>query len=70
MEMALFRKSIAGPLIGSIAETQEVLDFCARRRIAPEIEVIPIDRINDAYERVEKGEVRFRHVIDGGSLKR
>ncbi|HSP18069.1 MAG TPA: zinc-binding dehydrogenase, partial [Myxococcaceae bacterium] len=70
MEMALFRRSIAGSLIGSIAETQEVLDFCARHRIAPEIEVIPIDRINDAYERVEKGEVRFRHVIDGASLHR
>jgi uncharacterized zinc-type alcohol dehydrogenase-like protein len=69
METAMHRKSVAGSLIGSIAETQEVLDFCARHGIGPDIEIIPIQQINDAYKKVEGGEVRFRYVIDMATLE-
>lgn len=69
MERAMHRKSVAGSLIGSIAETQEVLDFCAQHRIGPDIQVIAIQEINDAYREVEKGQSRFRYVIDMASLK-
>ncbi len=69
-EMAFHRKSVAGSLIGSLADTQEVLDFCAEHGIGPDIEVIDIEKINEAYKKVEKGEVRFRYVIDMASLKR
>ena len=68
-KVAFHRNSVGGSLIGSIAETQEVLDFCAEHGIGPDIEVIPIDEVNDAYQKVEKGEVRFRYVIDMASLK-
>jgi uncharacterized zinc-type alcohol dehydrogenase-like protein len=68
MEQAMHRKGVAGSLIGSIAETQEVLDFCAEHGIGPDIEVIAIQDINDAYKKVEEGEVRFRYVIDMKSL--
>ncbi|WPB56091.1 NAD(P)-dependent alcohol dehydrogenase [Xylophilus sp. GOD-11R] len=68
METAMHRKSVGGSLIGSIAETQEVLDFCARHGIAPDIEIISIQDINDAYKKVEDGDVRFRYVIDMASL--
>lgn len=67
-QIAFHRRSVAGSLIGSIAETQEVLDFCAEHGIAPEIEVIPIQQVNDAYKKVEAGDVRFRYVIDMASL--
>jgi len=67
-ELIMGRKTIAGSLIGSIAETQEVLDFCAEHGIAPDVQVIPIQEINEAYKRVKGGEVRFRHVIDMASL--
>ncbi len=66
--VARFRRSVAGSLIGSIADTQEVLDFCARHGIAPAIELIAIADINEAYERITRGEVRYRHVIDMGTL--
>lgn len=68
-QIAFHRRSVAGSLIGSIAEQQEVLDFCAKHGIAPEIEIIPIQEINAAYRKVEKGDVRFRYVIDMASLK-
>jgi uncharacterized zinc-type alcohol dehydrogenase-like protein len=68
MEMAMHRRTIGGSLIGSIAETQEILDFCARHRIGPDVELIPIDQVNDAYDKVEKGDVRFRYVIEMASL--
>ena len=68
-ERAMHRKSVAGSIIGSIAETQEVLDFCAEHGIAPDVQVIPIQEINQAYKDVEKGGVRFRYVIDIASLK-
>jgi uncharacterized zinc-type alcohol dehydrogenase-like protein len=68
-ERAMHRKSVAGSLIGNIAETQAVLDFCAEHDIGPDIEVIAIQDINDAYRKILKGDVRFRYVIDMASLK-
>ncbi|MFF2372025.1 NAD(P)-dependent alcohol dehydrogenase [Agromyces sp. NPDC058110] len=62
------RRSFAGSTIGGIAETQEMLDFCAEHGIAPEIELISADQINDAYERVLKSDVRYRFVIDTETL--
>ncbi|WP_210529244.1 NAD(P)-dependent alcohol dehydrogenase [Rubellimicrobium arenae] len=69
MEVAFHRRTLAGSLIGSIRETQEVLDFCAEHGIAPDIQVIPIQEVNAAYKAVEKGDVRFRYVIDMASLR-
>lgn len=69
MGMAMHRRSIAGSLIGGIAETQEVLDFCAEHRIAPEIEMINIQDINEAYDKMTDQEVHYRYVIDMQSLK-
>jgi uncharacterized zinc-type alcohol dehydrogenase-like protein len=63
------RRSLAGSLIGGITETQEMLDFCAQHNALPDIEVIPIDYINQAYERMMKGDVKYRFVIDLASLK-
>jgi uncharacterized zinc-type alcohol dehydrogenase-like protein len=66
---AFHRKSVAGSLIGSLADTQEILDFCAEHGIGPDIELIGIQDINDAYKKVERGDARFRYVIDMASLK-
>jgi uncharacterized zinc-type alcohol dehydrogenase-like protein len=68
---ALFgnRRSFAGSSIGGIEETQRMLDFCAERGIAPEVEVIGADAVNDAYERVLASDVRYRFVIDIDSLR-
>lgn len=63
------RKSLAGSLIGGIAETQEMLDFCGQHDIVCDIERLAIQDINDAYERMVKGDVRYRFVIDIESLK-
>ncbi|MFV8256236.1 NAD(P)-dependent alcohol dehydrogenase [Bdellovibrio bacteriovorus] len=63
------RRSLAGSLIGGIAETQEMLDFCAAKGVTSDIELIAIDKINEAYERMLKGDVRYRFVIDIASLK-
>ena len=63
------RRSIAGSMIGGIAETQEMLDFCAEHDVQPEIEVIAPDYINEAYERVLASDVRYRFVIDTASLR-
>lgn len=62
------RRSVAGSLIGGIPETQEMLDYCAEHNIVSDVEVIPIDQVNDAYERMLKGDVRYRFVIDMKSL--
>ena len=62
------RRSIAGSLIGGIAETQEMLDFCAEHGIVSEIEMIPIQQIDHAYDRMLKSDVRYRFVIDNASL--
>ncbi len=67
--MILGRKSIAGSLIGGIAETQEMLDFCGEHNIVSEIEIIKMQDINTAYERMLKSDVRYRFVIDMASLK-
>ena len=63
------RRSFAGSSIGSIRETQEMLDFCAEHGIAPETELISADYINEAYERVLKSDVRYRFVIDVATMK-
>lgn len=62
------RRAIAGSLIGSIRETQEMLDFCAERGVGAEVEVIGAEEINDAYERVLSSDVRYRFVIDTATL--
>jgi uncharacterized zinc-type alcohol dehydrogenase-like protein len=63
------RKSVAGSDIGGIAETQELLDFCGEHGIISDIEVIKIQDINEAYERMLKSDVKYRFVIDMASLK-
>ena len=62
------RRSIAGSLIGGIAETQEMLDFCAEHGIVSEIEMIPIQEIDEAYDRMQRSDVKYRFVIDNSSL--
>ncbi|MGU3437654.1 zinc-binding dehydrogenase, partial [Actinomycetes bacterium M1A6_2h] len=63
-----WRRTFAGSAIGSIAETQEMLDFCAEHHLGAEIEVISADKINDAWERVLASDVRYRFVIDTSTL--
>lgn len=63
------RRSLAGSLIGGIKETQEMLDFCDKHKIACDVEVIPAQKVNEAYERVLKSDVRYRFVIDMGTLQ-
>ena len=63
------RRRLAGSLIGGIRETQEMLDFCAEHGVAPEVEMISIQKVNEAYERMLKNDVRYRFVIDMASLK-
>ena len=62
------RRSLAGSMIGGIAETQEMLDFCAEHHLVADIEMIRADEINQAYERMLKGDVKYRFVIDNASL--
>jgi uncharacterized zinc-type alcohol dehydrogenase-like protein len=62
------RRQLAGSLIGGIAETQEMLDFCAERGIVCDIEKIRMDQINEAYQRMLKSDVKYRFVIDMASL--
>ena len=64
------RRSFAGSMIGGIAETQEMLDFCGSHNIVSDIEMINIQQINEAYERLLKGDVKYRFVIDMASLKK
>jgi uncharacterized zinc-type alcohol dehydrogenase-like protein len=63
------RRSISGSLIGGIAETQEMLDFCGTHNITADVEVIPIQKVNEAYERLVKADVKYRFSIDMASLK-
>jgi uncharacterized zinc-type alcohol dehydrogenase-like protein len=63
------RKSLSGSLIGGIAETQEMLDFCASKNITADVEVIPIQKINEAYARMMKSDVKYRFVVDAASLR-
>jgi|TARA_B100000700_G_scaffold326118_1_gene436747 uncharacterized zinc-type alcohol dehydrogenase-like protein len=67
--MLFGRRQLAGSLIGGIAETQEVLDFCAEHNVLPECEMIRMDQINEAYDRMEQSDVRYRFVIDMNSLE-
>ncbi|MEO7166637.1 MAG: NAD(P)-dependent alcohol dehydrogenase [Chthoniobacterales bacterium] len=69
-QIVIGRKSIAGSLIGGIAETQEMLDYCAEHGIVSDIEMIDIQEINEAYERMLKSDVKYRFVIDLASLKK
>jgi uncharacterized zinc-type alcohol dehydrogenase-like protein len=66
--MIFQRRSVAGSLIGGIAETQELLDFCGKHNIVSDIELIKIQDINQAYERMIKSDVKYRFVIDMKSL--
>ena len=68
MNLIMGRRSLAGSLIGGIAETQLMLDFCALHGITSDVEIIPIQKINEAYERMLKGDVKYRFVIDMASL--
>jgi uncharacterized zinc-type alcohol dehydrogenase-like protein len=68
MPLVGVRRNLSGSMIGGIAETQEMLDFCAEHGVIPEIEVIAPDYINEAYQRVLASDVRYRFVIDTGSL--
>jgi uncharacterized zinc-type alcohol dehydrogenase-like protein len=63
------RRNLSGSLIGGIAETQEVLDFCGKHNITADVEVIPIQKVNEAYERLLKSDVKYRFSIDMASLK-
>jgi uncharacterized zinc-type alcohol dehydrogenase-like protein len=63
------RHNFAGSAIGGIAETQEMLDFCGAHRIVSDIELIPMQKINEAWDRLLKQDVRYRFVIDMASLK-
>lgn len=67
--LVMQRRRLAGSLIGGIRETQEMLDFCAAHEVAADVEVIPIQRINEAFDRVVRSDVRYRFVIDMDSLK-
>ncbi|MBP6670290.1 MAG: NAD(P)-dependent alcohol dehydrogenase [Gemmatimonadales bacterium] len=67
--LVMRRRRLAGSLIGGIRETQELLDFCADRNIVSDVEVIPIQQINAAYERMLRSDVKYRFVIDLASLK-
>jgi alcohol dehydrogenase (NADP+) len=68
--LVIARRSLAGSAIGGIRETQEMLDFCSKNNISCDIELIPIEKVNEAFERVVKSDVRYRFVIDiANSLK-
>ncbi|HEY9628125.1 MAG TPA: NAD(P)-dependent alcohol dehydrogenase [Coleofasciculaceae cyanobacterium] len=74
LEIAAFslitgRRSLSGSMIGGIAETQEMLDFCGEHNITADVEVIPIQKVNEAYDRLLKSDVKYRFVIDMASLK-
>lgn len=68
-QLIMKRKSIMGSLIGGIKETQEMLDYCAEHNIVSDVEVIPAQQINEAYERMLKSDVKYRFVIDINSLR-
>ena len=63
------RRSLSGSPIGGIPETQEMLDFCGKHNITSDVEVIPIQKVNEAYERLLKADVKYRFSIDMASLK-
>jgi uncharacterized zinc-type alcohol dehydrogenase-like protein len=63
------RRGLSGSLIGGIPETQEMLDFCGEHNITADVEVIPIQKVNEAYERLVRSDVKYRFSIDMASLK-
>jgi uncharacterized zinc-type alcohol dehydrogenase-like protein len=63
------RRSLSGSAIGGIAETQEMLDFCGKHNITADVEIIPIQKVNEAYERLLNSDVKYRFSIDMASLK-
>ncbi|MEJ5176514.1 NAD(P)-dependent alcohol dehydrogenase [Erwinia sp. MYb416] len=67
--LLLGRRRVAGSAIAGIAQTQEMLDFCARKNVLPEVEMIRMDQINEAYDRLERSDVRYRFVIDMSTLE-
>jgi uncharacterized zinc-type alcohol dehydrogenase-like protein len=74
LEVAAFslifgRRSLSGAPFGGIVETQEMLDFCGKHNITSDVEIIPIQKVNEAYERMLKADVRYRFSIDMASLK-
>lgn len=74
MEISMFpiifkRLNVNGSLIGGIKETQEMLDFCAKHKITADIELIRMDEVNTAFQRLQKGDVKYRFVIDMASLR-
>jgi uncharacterized zinc-type alcohol dehydrogenase-like protein len=74
LEVAAFslifgRRSLSGAPFGGIVETQEMLDFCGKNNITSDVEVIPIQKINEAYDRLMKSDVKYRFSIDMASLK-
>lgn len=68
MSLIFGRKSLGGSLIGGLPETQEMLDYCAEHNIVSDIEMIRMDQINEAYERLLKSDVKYRFVIDMATL--
>jgi uncharacterized zinc-type alcohol dehydrogenase-like protein len=69
MSILAKRRTLTGSGIGGIVETQEMLDFCADNGIVSDVEVIPIQQINEAYQRMARGDVKYPFVIDMASLK-
>ena len=69
VRLIMGRRSVSGSPIGGIAETQEMLDFCGEHNITADVEVIPIQKVNEAYERLLKSDVKYRFSIDMASLK-
>ncbi|HJX27209.1 MAG TPA: NAD(P)-dependent alcohol dehydrogenase [Thermoanaerobaculia bacterium] len=69
MSLLFGRRNLSGSLIGGIAETQEMLDFCSEHNITSDVEVIPIQKVNEAYERLLRSDVKYRFTIDMASLK-
>ena len=67
--LPLNRRNLSGSLIGGIAETQEMLDFCGKHNITADVEVIPIQKVNEAYDRLSRADVKYRFSIDMASLK-
>jgi uncharacterized zinc-type alcohol dehydrogenase-like protein len=67
--MIMKRRSIMGSLIGGIKETQQMLDYCAEHNITSDVEIIDMDYINEAYDRMNRSDVKYRFVIDMASLK-
>jgi uncharacterized zinc-type alcohol dehydrogenase-like protein len=67
--LIMARRSFSGSPIGGIAETQEMLDFCGKHNITSDVEVIPIQKVNEAYERLLKADVKYRFSIEMASLK-